>query len=77
MNTERTPRYQIGQQFLPMGKKQTYTVKDIYFTRNYTNELINFRYVCTYLFCNQVVTDYDVPEATKARAKQIDLLTDV
>jgi hypothetical protein len=74
---ERQPKYGIGQKFQPMGKKSTYTVKDIYFTRNLQNELISIRYVCEYLFCDQIVTDYDVPEATIARAKQIDELTDI
>lgn len=68
MTNERQPQFQIGQQFKPIGKKHTYTVKDIYYTRNHSNELIRFCYVCTHLFCGQVVTDYDVPEATIARS---------
>jgi hypothetical protein len=76
MTQERIPRYSIGQQFLPMGKKHTYTVVDYLITRNSKNEIYQIRYICTHLFCGQIVTDYDVPEATIARAKQIDMLED-
>jgi hypothetical protein len=74
---ERQAKYRIGQKFKPIGKKSTHTVKDIYYTRNTHNELISIRYVCEYLFCDQVVTDYDVPESTIARSMQIDELDDV
>jgi hypothetical protein len=77
MTQERIPRYSIGQQFQPMGKKYTCTVVDYLITRNSKNEIYQIRYVCTHPFCGQIVTDYDVPETTIARAKQVDMLEDV
>ena len=74
---QRKPKYKIGQKFKPMGKNSTYTVKDIYLTYNSQNDLISIRYVCDYLFCEQIVTDYDVPETTIARSMQIDSLDDL
>lgn len=75
MTTERTPKYPVGLRFKPMGKKTTYTVSDIYTTRNQQNKVVQLRYVCKYLFSGQVVTDYDVPETTIARSMIFDDVT--
>ena len=62
------PRFAIGQQFIPIGKrKDVCTVTDILRTYNAKNELVSIRYVATHEFMGQTVTDHDVCEATIAR----------
>jgi len=62
------PRFCIGQQFYTRGRvPHLCTVTDIYTTRNAAGDLVKISYVATHQLAGQIVTDYDVPEATIAR----------
>lgn len=58
----------IGTVFTMRGEhpKQC-TVADIHKTYNTTGELVKTTYVATHIFCDQVVTEYDIPAATIIR----------
>ncbi len=65
--TDRTPRFQIGQQFKSRGKSpRLYTVTDILKTYNNAGEMVRLRYAATFELCGQVVTDIDIVETTIA-----------
>ncbi len=62
------PRFKIGQKYKSRGKHpKLCTVKDILKTYNSAGELVRIRYVATHEFSGQIVTDYDVVDATIAR----------
>lgn len=64
---DRQPKYRIGQQFKTRGKApRVCTVVDILKTFNNAGDLVQLRYVATYEFLGQTVTDRDVPETTIA-----------
>lgn len=48
------------------------TVTDVLTTTNSKGEVVSVRYVATHEFCGQTVTDYDVPQATLARAEIVE-----
>ena len=63
------PRFKVGQQFIPVGRKNktTYTIKDILTTYNANGEIHSIRYAADYEFCGQIVTDYNIVETTIVR----------
>ena len=66
--TEKVPRFAIGQQFKRPGKHaKVETVIDILRTYNFAGELVRIRYVAQHDFMGQMITDYDVVDATIAR----------
>ena len=65
MTTE--PKFKIGQQFTTRGKHpRKCIISDILRTYNYTNELVQVRYVAKHVFAGQIVTDANVLETTVA-----------
>ena len=67
-DTDRQPRFSVGQCFVPLGKvRRMCKVIDILRTYNMAGELVKLRYVATHPLMGQVVTDCDVTEATIAR----------
>lgn len=67
-----TPRFKIGQKYIPVGDKNKaiHTVVDIHTTMNSAGEVVRLRYVSTHEFCGQMVTDYDVSDTRIARGVQ-------
>ena len=65
-------KYGIGTKFVRTGGKQKLrpveTIVDVYTTTNAAGEVVRAVYVCEHVFAGQVVTDYEVPEATLFRA---------
>lgn len=60
-----TARYPLGTMFRTRHKHpRLCTVTDILKTYNNAGELVKIRYVATYGFMNQIVTDSDVVETT-------------
>lgn len=63
-----TPRFKIGQVYTSRGKHPAQcTVSDIHTTTNAKGEHVKTRYVSIHVFCGQILTEYDIPEATIAR----------
>ena len=64
--TQNVKVYPIGTKFRPVGRKhgKVCTVTDILKTYNSKNQLVKVRYVATYEFAGQTVTNYDVVHAT-------------
>lgn len=61
------PKYRIGQRFKTAGKNpRIATVIDIYKTYNNAGNLVKIRYVAQYPSVLNIVTDYDVCEASIA-----------
>ncbi len=73
MNNSTT--YSIGTKFVRASGKQrnrpTETITDVYTTRNSAGDVVKLQYVATHELMGQIVTDYDVPRATLARATKI------
>ena len=67
MNSENI--YEIGTQYIPVGKNRDYvcTVTDILRTYNSKNELVMVRYIAQHEFMGQLVTDPTVVQPTIAR----------
>lgn len=64
----REPKFKIGQKYKTMGKHpRICTIVDIHKTYNVKNEMVKLRYVSQHEFCGQIITDYDVVEATITR----------
>jgi len=64
---DRTIDYEIGSKFKTRGKyPKECTVVDILRTYNSDNILIKVRYVATYNYCGELITDSDVPGTTIA-----------
>ena len=64
---DKKPRFAIGQQYWTRGKnRQLCTIVDILSTYNAAGELVRIRYVSTYEFLGQIVTNYDVADSTVA-----------
>lgn len=66
---ERTPRFTIGTQYRPIGRRNSYvcTVTDILTTRNTTGDIVDIRYESEHAFAGQMVKARDVIETTIAR----------
>lgn len=63
-------RFLIGQMFKTRGKHpRVCTIVDVWKTYNSKNELIKMRYVATHEFAGQIMTDYDIVDATVAMGK--------
>lgn len=72
--TERNPmRYPIGYKFIPLASKKrrdVYTVADYLTTTNLGGTVVRSRYVCTHVFCGQVLQSEEC-EATIARGEAV------
>ncbi len=65
---ERGPKFAIGQCFKTQGKHpKVCKIIDIHKTYDSQGKLVKFRYVATHEFVGQILTDYEVVEATVAR----------
>jgi len=61
-------KFPIGTKYMTRGKvKRECTVVDIHSTFNVSGEMVKFRYVSTHIFAGQLITDYDVPQASISR----------
>ena len=61
----REPRFSIGQQFRTRGEHPRLgTVIDIWRTYNAEGEQVRLRYVATFEFAGQTITDHEVVETT-------------
>lgn len=61
-------KFPVGTEFVTRGRHpRKCQVVDYLRTFNLAGELVKTRYVATYEFCGQTVTDNDVPETTIAR----------
>ena len=67
-HTPRLQRFAVGTKFTPLRKNAAEcTVTDFLVTRNLAGDVVKTAYVATHIFCGQVVTVYDVCDATIAR----------
>ena len=67
---EKSPRFNIGTQFLSAGKHpKLCTVTDILRTYNSRDELVSIWYVATHEFMGQIITDRAICDTTIARGK--------
>ena len=73
MNNSTT--YSIDTKFVRASGKQKSrkieTIVDIFTTRNSAGDIVKLQYVATHEVMGQLVTDYDIPLATIARAIKV------
>lgn len=69
MSNTSAPRFMPGTKFVRTNRKhpKTETVEDVITWTNLSGEVVGRRYVCSHIFCGQIVMDRDVLETTIAR----------